>query len=147
MFKKGSRTGLAASIFVGISAVLMLGWAWQSTPGYSIEPGIKTVESAFINRQTNLMAEVNGRVVRIISDDTNRARHQRFVIQLANGQNILVAHNIGYADRVPVSLNEPVTVRGQYSWNENGGLIHWTHHDVSLNRRHGWIDHEGLRYE
>ena len=105
------------------------------------------MENAFINRQTNLMAEVTGRVVRIISDDTNGAKHQRFVIQLVNGQNILVAHNIGYADRVPVSLYEPVTVRGQYSWSETGGLMHWTHHDVSLSRLHGWIDHQGIRYE
>jgi hypothetical protein len=30
---------------------------------------------------------------------------------------------------VPIGLGDRIRFRGMYEWNEQGGLVHWTHHD------------------
>ncbi len=40
-----------------------------------------------------------------------------------------------------------VTVKGEYEWNERGGLIHWTHRDPRSAHEDGWIEHANVRYE
>lgn len=66
---------------------------------------------------------------RLVADDDDGARHQRFILDLRNGQTVLVAHNIDLAERVPLGVGDRVSFRGVYEWNELGGLVHWTHHD------------------
>lgn len=78
---------------------------------------------------TGTWIEGTGVVLRLIADDNDGARHQRFILDLRNGQTVLMAHNIDLADRVPVGLGDRVYFRGMYEWNEQGGLVHWTHHD------------------
>lgn len=70
-----------------------------------------------------------GIVRRLLPDDDDGARHQRFVVDQRNGQTILMAHNIDLATRVPVGMGDRVRYRGMYEWNDQGGLVHWTHHD------------------
>lgn len=73
--------------------------------------------------------EGTGIVIRLLSDDNEGSRHQRFILDMRNGQTLLVAHNIDIAPRVPLSLGDRVRYRGMYEWNDLGGLVHWTHHD------------------
>ncbi len=88
-----------------------------------------------------------GRVVSILPDDEKGSRHQRFVIELDSGQTLLVAHNIDVAPRVD-SLREGDSIRfsGEYEWNPEGGVVHWTHRDSSGRHPHGWILHNGRKY-
>jgi len=88
-----------------------------------------------------------GRVVAILPDDEKGSRHQRFLIELDSGQTLLVAHNIDVAPRVE-NLREGDNIRfsGEYEWNPEGGMIHWTHRDPSVRHPHGWIIHEGRKY-
>ena len=76
---------------------------------------------------------------RLLSDDDDGERHQRFILQLPNRDTLLVAHNIDLADRVPVGLGDRVQFRGMYEWNDLGGLVHWTHHDPMGLEDGGWI--------
>ena len=133
---------------IAISALVIgaLYFVWQSRPGYSIEPGTRTVEDAYQYRQTGIMAEVTGSVVRVLSLDENDPGLQKFIIRLGNGQSILVEHRHGGDERVPVSINDTVLVRGEYQWSETGGIIHHTERDLSTQRRHGWIELQGKRY-
>ena len=78
---------------------------------------------------------------RLLSDDRDGSRHQRFVLQLAGDQSLLIAHNIDLAKRVPLGMGDRVHVRGMYEWNDLGGLVHWTHHDP-----HGVEDGGYVRY-
>jgi hypothetical protein len=127
---------------------LLFGWyIWQSVPGYNIEPGFRTVEKAYINQQSGVMAEVSGRVVRVLVDGQTETEQQKFVIRLQNGQNILVGHNIRVSEKVPVEVNDTVTVRGEYTWSEPGGLIQWTSRDPGMKKRHGWVQHRGKIYD
>lgn len=89
-----------------------------------------------------------GTVMRVLPDDTDGARHQRFILRLASGQTLLVAHNIDIAPRVsPLSVGDTVEYRGEYAWNDKGGVVHWTHHDPSGNHLAGWLKHDGQTFQ
>jgi hypothetical protein len=103
---------------------------------------------AFERRAEDLRVEGEGTVDRILSDDNEGGRHQRFIVRLASGQTLLVAHNIDVAPRVEgLDEGDVVAFRGVYEWNDEGGVIHWTHHDPQGEHAPGWIHHEGTTYE
>ena len=103
---------------------------------------------AFDQGRSSLQVEGQGVVRRLLSDDNEGSRHQRFIVALASGQTLLIAHNIDLAPRV-VNLREgdTVTFSGQYEWDPKGGRIHWTHHDPNNRHAPGWIRHNGQVYE
>lgn len=121
-----------------------------STTNAGTEPGAadKALTAAFDNQQSNVQVHGNGRVTKVLADDNDGSRHQRFIVRLASGQTVLIAHNIDLASRV-ASLQEGDSVEfyGEYEWNAKGGVVHWTHRD--LERRHvdGWIKHNDRTYQ
>ena len=130
-----------------VIVIIVIAWFWHSRPSYDLEPGYQSVERAFHEQQSNLMVEVTGTVVRILETNANRERYQEFVIRIENGQSVRVVNDMRYTDHIPLSINDNVTVRGDYLWSEGGGTIRYAHQDRSAQRRHGWIDHEGKRYK
>ncbi|MEM9948742.1 MAG: DUF3465 domain-containing protein [Cyanobacteria bacterium P01_D01_bin.36] len=111
--------------------------------------GNQQVLNAYQARQSDVIVEnVSGVVEAILPDDNEGSRHQRFIIRLAGGNTLLIVHNIDLAPRID-SLREGdrVLIKGEYEWNDRGGLIHWTHHDPRRVHEGGWIDHNGLRYQ
>ncbi len=99
-----------------------------------------TAASAFEHKYNNVMLTVQGRVTKRLPTDTIGAHHQRFIVTLPNGQSILVVHNIDDAPRVPLRVGDEVEVRGRYLWNEQGGEMHWTHHDPLGKLAGGYIE-------
>ena len=90
----------------------------------------------------------NGTVIRILSDDNDGSRHQRFILELASGRSVLVAHNIDLAPRVSgLSLGDTVSFFGQFETNDRGGVIHWTHKDPQRRHVDGWLQHKGKRFD
>ena len=99
-------------------------------------------------RRTAYQVQGSGTVTRVLSDDNDGSRHQRFILELESGQTLLVAHNIDLAPRVDgLRLGDTVSFFGEYEWNDRGGLIHWTHHDPNARHVDGWIEHDGKRYK
>ena len=90
--------------------------------------------------------ETTGFVRRLVSDDHDGSRHQRFVIEISGGQTLLIAHNIDLAKRAPVGMGDRVHVRGMYEYNDLGGLVHWTHHDPLGVEDGGWVRHRRRTY-
>ncbi len=89
-----------------------------------------------------------GTVVRVLSDDNDGSRHQRFILELGSERTLLVAHNIDLAPRIPsLSKGDTVAFYGEYETNQQGGVIHWTHHDPQGRHAAGWLEHEGQRYQ
>ena len=101
---------------------------------------------AFRERRSGFVVESLGVVDMLLPDDTKGDRHQRFILRLASGHTLLVSHNIDLAPRVPLAVGDTVYLSGQYEWNEQGGVIHWTHRDLLRRRPGGWIEHHGIRY-
>jgi len=102
---------------------------------------------AFEQHTSNLQVEGRGVVKRILSDDNDGNRHQRFILRLGSGQTLLIAHNVDVAPRIPgLRKGDLVAFRGEYDWNPEGGVIHWTHHDPGGRNRGGWLKHKGKTY-
>ena len=114
----------------------------------TVSGGDETLASAFANHQSNVQVQGSGVVKKILADDNDGSRHQRFIIGLQSGQTILIAHNIDLADRIN-SLNkgDRVDFYGEYEWNPRGGVLHWTHHDPTGRHSSGWIKHNGRTYQ
>lgn len=110
--------------------------------------GNETPARAFEQRIRGVQVEGRGVVRRVLSDDNDGSRHQRFVVALPSGQTLLVAHNIDLAPRV-VGLREgdAVSFSGEYKWNPEGGVIHWTHLDPRNHHPAGWVKHNGEVYQ
>lgn len=103
---------------------------------------------AFRDRRNDLQVQGGGRVIKVLSDDLKGSRHQRFLLELASGQTLLVAHNIDLAPRIPgLEEGDEVGFYGEYEWTDKGGVIHWTHHDPGGRHVDGWLEHAGRRYE
>ncbi len=98
-------------------------------------------------KQSGVIVTVTGTVIKTLPDDNDGARHQRFLIKLANGRTLLIAHNIDLADSVPVQRGDTVRIHGQFEYNDRGGVVHWTHHDPGGYHEGGWIEHMGTRFE
>jgi Protein of unknown function (DUF3465) len=103
---------------------------------------------AFASGASDIQVEGEGTVIRLLSDDTNGSPHQRFIVQLASGQTLLISHNIEIAPRiVRLEVGDSVRFNGEYVWNAKGGLIHWTHHDPRGRHVAGWLVHNGKTYK
>ena len=102
---------------------------------------------ALRQQDSSTWIEGSGIVRRLLRDDNEGSRHQRFIISLCNGQTLLIAHNIDLAQRVPVGIGDRVHFRGMYEWNDLGGLVHWTHHDPQGIEDGGYIRFRRKRYD
>lgn len=103
---------------------------------------------AITHQRSNVQVEGQGTVSRILKDDTDGHRHQRFILQLAHGATVLVAHNIELAPRIDdLQVGDTVAFYGEYEWNPKGGVLHWTHHDPRHTHTDGWLKHHGRTYQ
>ena len=110
--------------------------------------GDSLIQAAYENRQSDVQVEGVGRVVKVLPDDNEGSRHQKFILELASGQTILIAHNIDLAPRIPdLRDGESVSFYGEYEWNERGGVVHWTHHDPQGRHVDGWLKHDGKTFQ
>jgi hypothetical protein len=132
--------------------VLLAFYAWENfglrEPFSPAPVGESALAAAFENQQSDLQVRGQGEVLRVLADDNDGSRHQRFIIELESGQTLLIAHNIDLAPRVE-SLQRGDTVEffGEYEWNPRGGVIHWTHHDPRGRHVGGWLKHRGRTYQ
>jgi hypothetical protein len=124
----------------------------QTAPVFQRSPASQPANAELIRaigeRRTGYQVQGSGTVARVLSDDNDGSRHQRFILELDSGQTLLVAHNIDLAPRVgDLRLGDTVSFFGEYEWNDRGGLIHWTHHDPAGQHVEGWIEHNGKRHK
>lgn len=105
-----------------------------------------------LTEQTSLVGGTqtrgSGVVSRILADDNDGSRHQRFILRLASGRTVLVAHNIDLASRVEnIQIGDKIEFNGEFESNDRGGVIHWTHHDPAGLHEEGWLKHSGKTYQ
>ncbi|AKB04790.1 DUF3465 domain-containing protein [Vibrio cholerae] len=106
------------------------------------------LQQAYQSQQSDLQVQGLGQVVKVLPDDNDGSRHQKFILKLNSGQTLLVAHNIDLAPRIPnLKVGDIVEFYGEYEWNKKGGVLHWTHKDPQNRHDHGWLKHNGQVYE
>ena len=107
-----------------------------------------SLNEVYKNRQSNVQVKGAGKVIRILSDDNQGSRHQKFILKLSSGNTILISHNIDLAPRVnSISKGDTVQFYGEYEWNNKGGVVHWTHRDPNGHHIGGWLKHNGSIYQ
>ena len=103
---------------------------------------------AFQNKKSDLQVRATGTVVAVLKDDNEGSRHQKFILELSNGQTVLIAHNIDLAPRInTLQKGDQIEFYGEYEYTEKGGVIHWTHHDPQRRHIDGWLMHDGQTYQ
>jgi hypothetical protein len=112
-------------------------------------PDNAAVEHDYAEKRSNVEVTAHGVVTRVLADDSGPSGvHQRFIIRLKGStQTLLVENNVTIGQRAPILEGTDVLVHGEYVWNDQGGLIHFTHHDPALTHEGGWIELSGVRYQ
>ena len=143
--KMRRRTTILIWVVVVVALVL---WR-QFGPGLptKVALGDAGMAAAFAAQQSDVMVEFTGRVQRLLPEDLDASPHQRFIVELDNEQAVLVEHDLKQALKVPFEEWDTLTVHGEYEWNEQGGIVRWTHRDPGIGLKHGWIEYRGQRYE
>lgn len=126
------------AIFIAILCVISIG----------AQANDRQLKQAYNNHQSDVQIQGSGTVVRLLRDDNDGSRHQKFILKLDSKQTLLVAHNIDLAPRIPnLKVGDRVQFYGEYEWNQKGGVMHWTHHDPNNRHPDGWLKHNGKKYE
>ena len=144
-------------LLVAIIAIGYAGWTQYRPAPFSVWRGQETatestgdaeIARALETRASGVQTQGEGTVTRILPDDNEGSRHQRFIIKLRSGQTLLIAHNIDIAPRVgSLRVGDAITFKGEYAWNSKGGVIHWTHHDPGGRHAAGWLRHGSDTYQ
>ena len=120
----------------------------STTQSSSSSSSNQTLQNAFRNKQSDVQVSGSGKVIVLLPDDTKGSKHQKFILKLASGQTVLIAHNIDLAPRInSLRQGNTVSFNGEYEWNSKGGVIHWTHHDPNHRHVDGWLKHNGKIYK
>ena len=112
-------------------------------------PDNAAVERDYAEKRSTVEVTAQGVVTSVLADDSGPSgTHQRFIIRLAGStQTVLVDNNVTIGQRAPALPGNDVIVHGEYVWNDEGGLIHFTHHDPAHTHEAGWIELSGVRYQ
>ena len=126
-------------------------WMENGGPATAVTPVERSASAArdgFVAPRSGEQVRGSGTVTRVLADDNDGSRHQRFILQVAGGRTLLVAHNIDLAPRISgLKVGDTVEFYGEYEWNDRGGVIHWTHHDPNGRHVGGWLKHAGRTYQ
>ena len=109
--------------------------------------GLEVIRKAFDSKLSNVQVQSVGHVKALLRDDNAGLRHQKFILALDNGLTVLVAHNIDLSPRIDnLKKGDTVEFFGEYEYSNQGGVIHWTHHDPQKRHEDGWLKHNGKTY-
>lgn len=136
-----------AIALLGLAGVAA-GGCTASNPAAEGGAGDAILAAAFRDRVNDLQVRGSGTVARLLADDDEGSRHQRFIVRLDSGQTLLVAHNIDVAPRVDgLAVGDEIAFSGVYEWSAEGGSIHWTHGDPDGDHAAGWLRHDAKTYQ
>jgi hypothetical protein len=107
-----------------------------------------SLHEAYQKQISDVQVKGTGNIIRILNDDNQGSRHQKFILKLASNQTVLIAHNIDLAPRInSIATGDAIQFYGEYEWNKKGGVIHWTHRDPNGHHINGWLKHKGNTYQ
>ena len=115
----------------------------------SAQPDDGAIVQDYENHVSHVEVTADATVVQVLPDRTGSSgTHEQFIIRLTSGDlTLLVEHNLSVGSRAPVVVGDHVIVRGEYIWNSQGGLIHFTHHDPEGRHEGGFIQDNGTVYD
>lgn len=135
-------------VIIALLAYGYIQYQGPSSSGVSSMEAEVALQHAFANGQSDIQVKGAGIVKKLLRDDNDGSRHQKFIVILGSGETVLISHNIDLAPRIDdLAEGDRVDFFGEYEWNSKGGIIHWTHHDPNGRHVGGWIKHGGRTYQ
>ncbi len=149
MNKLALAIAVLAAAYFGLSQTGALRQLANTPTTQSVPAGQNdALRTAIAEQKSGIQVAGEGIVTKLLADDNEGSRHQRFILTLSSGQTLLVAHNIDLAPRLDsLRSGDSVEFNGVYEWNPKGGVIHWTHHDPGGRHQAGWLRHAGKIYQ
>ena len=112
----------------------------QSPKHNSNQIPLHEIERLYQQQKSHVQVKGNGIIIKILPDDLIGSRHQRFIIRYSPILTLLVAHNIDIAPKVKnIKPGDKIEFYGEYIWNNQGGIIHWTHKDPHNRHINGYL--------
>jgi hypothetical protein len=134
--------------FLCLASYQQLCFALSEATSPSFNHGDQVLGEAFQQHRSDLQVEDQGTVIKLLPDDNNGSRHQKFIVRLNSGQTLLFAHNIDLAAKINgLREGDEIAFYGEYEWSAKGGTVHWTHHDPQGRHAAGWLKHGGQVYQ
>lgn len=118
----------------------------QSVSFAAVVDDSQLVRAIQYRTRVNFLEANNLVVTRLLPDDNQGLKHQKFMVQTSNGQSVMIVYNTDLCPKVPARVGDKVSVGGEYIYNRQGGLVHWTHYDPSRRRPSGYIGHGTTAY-
>ena len=137
---------MARTLGRGLAVLLVALAVWLAKRNETSTTPSSDFETALREQRSGVWLEIEAPVVKLLPDDTHPPRHQRLLLDMGQRRTLLLVHNIDLAERVPAKRGDRLRARGEFEYNDKGGLIHWTHHDPGGRHAGGWVEHEGKRY-
>lgn len=111
-----------------------------SEPVLIVTDDTELVKVNKLQRRTNFLEAKNLKVVKILPFDTQGLPHQKFVVELSDSRLITIISNLKLCEKIPVEVNDMVSVGGEYvPTGKFSGIVHWTHFDPEKKRPNGYI--------
>ena len=136
--RKRSLLGLALVAFAGCG------------PAASNGPVDNTVVcNAYAQRASHIEVNAEGAVTRVLGTHPGiESPHTGFIVRLKPcGITVRVEANTDFTGVVPVRVGDDVSMRGEYEYYAQGGVIHWTHRDPRGRHPGGWVTVGGKTYQ
>jgi len=150
MSKKNRNKIITALIVAALSAFGFINKSPKTETQTTTQNGTSKsdVERAYSAKRSDVQVQGSGVVIKSLRDDNEGHRHQKFILRLASGNTILVAHNIDLAPKIAsLKKGDTVMFNGEYEYDSRGGVVHWTHHDPQRHHANGWLKHNGNIYQ
>ena len=106
------------------------------------------IRTLFETKRSKIQVAGSGQVVKLLADDLQGSKHQKFIVEVDPSLTVLISHNIDLAPRInDLREGDYISFFGEYVYNTKGGLVHWTHHDPQGRHVDGWLKHKGKIYK
>ncbi len=135
---------IAAIILAGVAA--LFGLNKQVSPKHL---STSTLSQALQNKRPLNFVEINDAlVVKVLKNDTQGSRHQRWLMRTASGELITAIYNIDVAEEIPLKTGDTISLAGEliFGSRKKDPIIHWLHSDPEKKRPDGYIIYAGKKY-
>ncbi|MGP6192592.1 MAG: DUF3465 domain-containing protein [Vulcanimicrobiaceae bacterium] len=109
------------------------------------------VYDAWRQQRSHLEVTASGSVASVLGIRPGPSgNHEGFLLHLrgagGHGLTVRVEDNIDLTGPISIAPGDDVEVRGEYIYDSNGGLIHYTHRDPSGRHAGGYVKAEGRTF-
>ncbi len=109
----------------------------------SPKPDDAVLCSAYKDEASHVEVIVDGSIARILGTQEGRSgEHEGFLLRLASGcaLTVRVETNVSITGSIPLRGGERVTVKGEYEYYPEGGVVHWTHRAFGSHHASGYVE-------